>query len=137
MIKTISPQAATAANVVYMVRIFVGSHRKQFHYIGYTTQPLVKRFQQHLYGKSAVHDFIKENLDTVKEVSIEVIKQAQYKQELDALETIALCEYILKRGTKANQKNRLVNKSYKYLNEFTLQSVKACKEKLLNMSTEM
>ena len=110
-------------NVIYKITCYIGSHYKEYHYIGLTKRPLEKRVYEHITNyKSAVYKFIKEN--NVEAIHVEVLEQCKYEQLLDSAETRAIANYILKRGTKNNQKNRLINIDLKGLDKYTLKGVK-------------
>ena len=109
-------------NVIYLVTCFVGNHYKEYHYIGLTKRKLEQRFTEHCFKNTAVSKFIKEN--NVTAISIEVLRECKYEQLLDSAETAEMCKYFLKRGTPNNQRNRLINRDFKGLTDYTLKGVK-------------
>ena len=114
--------------IIYQITCCVGPHLKEYHYIGYTKRTLEKRLQEHLFTNTAVTKFIK--INDVRCVRAEVLEECEYEQLLDSAETRHIANYILKRGTKANKRNHLINIDLKGLNRYTLKNVKSIYNKL-------
>lgn len=116
-----------AKNVIYQITCFMGSHNKQYHYIGMTKRELDKRFNEHITNeKSAVYKFITEHAKDFKYIKVEVLKEVKYIPHLDKEETKAIGKYILQKGTKANKKNHLLNRDLKGLEKLTLKQIADC-----------
>lgn len=107
-------------NVVYLMT-FYGKYGKKYHYIGQTSRTLKRRTWEHLHEKK---DRVYKTIQEIKPKKLEVsiIEQCKYSITLETRETIAIGNYILKRGTRNNQRNRLINKLYKgWLNKTRVQ----------------
>lgn len=114
-------------NVIYKITCCIGKHWKEYHYIGMTKRPLEARVKEHLTKEgSAVHNFITEHMEELQMVKVEILKKVKYIPHLDKEETKAIGEYILLRGTKANKKNRLLNRDLKGLEKLTLKQIADC-----------
>lgn len=112
-------------NVIYQITLFVGNHNKQYHYIGKTKRELQKRIKEHIYKKNCtIYNFI--NTNKVKTIKIDILKQCNYYNKiiLDTFETIEICKYFKKRGTKNNKNNRLINIDLKGLDTYSLKDIK-------------
>lgn len=112
-------------NVVYEITLYVGSHEKEYHYIGKTSRQLEKRIKEHINNsKCPVGQMIREC--DVKRMSVVVLYECDYydRLNLDMYETRELCRYYKERGTIANQRNRLINRDLKGLELYTLADIK-------------
>lgn len=123
----------TKRKVIYKIDILLKPYRKKYSYIGMTKRELQKRVNEHLTKKdSSVFQFLEEHKEEIFSIEIIVLYECEFEQLLDSVESLEIGKYILKNGTKANQRNRLINKNFKGFNSLTLANVKKCCNMLLN-----
>ena len=97
-----------------------------------TKRELQKRISEHLTKKeSSVFQFLEENKDLIYSIEISVLYECEFEQLLDSTESLEIGKYILKNGTKANKRNRLINKNFKGFESLTLENVRRCCNMLL------
>lgn len=118
-------EIATKKDVIYEITLKVGKHNKSLHYIGKTKRNLQKRMEEHIKNEKcpvgkAIRDY---GLD---KIYVDVLYECENDDRinLDMYETRELCRYYSKRGTKANQKNHLINRDLKGLDTYTLKDIK-------------
>lgn len=126
-------QDKTKKKVIYKVDILLKPYRKKYSYIGMTKRELQTRISEHLTKKdSSVFQFLEEHKEEIYSIEIIVLYECEFEQLLDSTESLEIGRYILKHGTKANQKNRLINKNFKGFDCLNLEDVKRCCSMLLN-----
>lgn len=116
------------SNVIYLIEVYVAPYRKKFIYIGLTTRQLKERVNEHLNKGGAVYNFIRNN--NIKSIKVNVLWECKYTQCLDAIESLFIGKYILKHGTRANKRNRLLNKDLKGFDKMPLKLIEKCCERL-------
>ena len=117
----------TKERVIYKVDILMKPYRKKYSYIGMTKRQLQKRINEHLTDqRSSVYQFLEEHKGQVWGIEVHILYECEFEQLLDSNESLEIGKYILKNGTKANQKNRLINKSFKGFDKLSLDQVKKC-----------
>lgn len=122
----------TKKRVIYKIDILLKPYRKKYSYIGMTKRELKKRVDEHLTDyRSSVYQFLEENKDLIYSIEISVLYECEFEQLLDSTESLEIGKYILKNGTKANKRNRLINKNFKGFESLTLENVRRCCNMLL------
>ena len=126
-------QDKTKRKVVYRVDIILKPYRKKHSYIGMTKRELQTRINEHLTKKkSSVYQFLEEHKNEIYSIEISILYECGFEQLLDCTESLEIGKYILKNGTKANKRNRLINKNLKGFDKLTLENVKKCCNILIN-----
>lgn len=117
----------TKKRVIYKIDILLKPYRKKYSYIGMTKRELKKRVDEHLTDyRSSVCQFLEENKGNIWGIEIHILHECEFEQLLDSAESLEIGKYILKNGTRANKKNKLINKSFKGFDSLTLDNVRKC-----------